>query len=142
MIGPPAVSVTTGDIFATIEAKVGSFPLFFFALINIMNDHHLIIIKIMENSIFHMKRWLSSRLTWRVTSVKLSLKRSHLSHLYLIYKGPSIYYVIQIWGPERPPPHCRVTKSKNFPDSKIFVTKTFRIKRVNRANFQSRDKCT
>ena len=36
----------------------------------------------------------------------------------------------------------RVTKSKNFPDSKIFVAKTFRIKRVNRVNFQIRDKCT
>ena len=31
---------------------------------------------------------------------------------------------------------CRVTKSENFPDSKISVAKTFRIKRVNRANFQ------
>ena len=43
------------------------------------------------------------------------------------------------------PPHrsrfpliIRVTKSENFPDSKIFVAKTFRIKRVN---FQIRDKC-
>ena len=35
----------------------------------------------------------------------------------------------------------RVTKSENFPDSKIFVAKTFRIKRVNRVNFQIRDKC-
>ena len=34
----------------------------------------------------------------------------------------------------------RVTKSENFPDSKIFVTKTFRIKRVNHVNFQIRDK--
>ena len=34
----------------------------------------------------------------------------------------------------------RVTKSENFPDSKIFVAKTFRIKRVNRVNFQIRDK--
>ena len=32
----------------------------------------------------------------------------------------------------------RVTKSENFPDSKIFVAKTFRIKRVN---FQIHDKC-
>ena len=24
--------------------------------------------------------------------------------LILLIKGPSIYYVIQIWGPERPPP--------------------------------------
>ena len=30
----------------------------------------------------------------------------------------------------------RVTKSENFPDSKIFVSKTFRIKCKNRANFQ------
>ena len=30
----------------------------------------------------------------------------------------------------------RVTKSKNFPDSKIFVAKTFWIKHVNPANFQ------
>ena len=35
----------------------------------------------------------------------------------------------------------RVTKSENFPDSKIFVAKTFRLKRVNRVNFQIRDKC-
>ena len=35
----------------------------------------------------------------------------------------------------------RVTKSENFPDSKIFVAKTFRIKRVNRVNFQIRNKC-
>ena len=35
----------------------------------------------------------------------------------------------------------RVAKSENFPDSKIFVVKTFRIKRVNRANFQIRNKC-
>ena len=35
----------------------------------------------------------------------------------------------------------RVTKSENFPDSKIFVAKTFQIKRVNRVNFQIRDKC-
>ena len=33
----------------------------------------------------------------------------------------------------------RVTKSENFPDSKIFVAKTFRIKRVNRVNFQFRE---
>ena len=33
--------------------------------------------------------------------------------------------------------NARVTKSKNFPDSKIFVAKTFRIKRVNLANFQN-----
>ena len=32
---------------------------------------------------------------------------------------------------------CRVRKSKNFPDSKIFVAKTFRIKCVNRVNFQN-----
>ena len=31
----------------------------------------------------------------------------------------------------------RVRKSKNFPDSKIFVAKTFRIKCVNRVNFQN-----
>ena len=37
---------------------------------------------------------------------------------------------------KREPRWSRVTKSENFPDSKIFVTKTFRIKRVNRANFQ------
>ena len=36
---------------------------------------------------------------------------------------------------------ARVTKSKNFPDSKIFVAKTFRIKCVNLTNFQIRDKC-
>ena len=35
----------------------------------------------------------------------------------------------------------RVTKSENFPVSKIFVAKTFRIKRVNLVNFQIRDKC-
>ena len=35
----------------------------------------------------------------------------------------------------------RVTKSKNFPDSKIFVAKTFQIKHVNRVNFQIREKC-
>ena len=29
----------------------------------------------------------------------------------------------------------RVRKSENFPDSKIFVAKTFLIKRVNRVNF-------
>ena len=29
----------------------------------------------------------------------------------------------------------RVSKSENFPVSKIFVAKTFRIKRLNRANF-------
>ena len=33
-------------------------------------------------------------------------------------------------------PSSRVRKSKNFPDSKIFGAKTFRIKRVNRVNFQ------
>ena len=32
-------------------------------------------------------------------------------------------------------PPCRVRKSKNFPVSKIFHTKTFRIKRVNRKTF-------
>ena len=36
---------------------------------------------------------------------------------------------------------CRVRKSENFPDSKIFVAKTFRIKRVNCVNFQFCDKC-
>ena len=35
----------------------------------------------------------------------------------------------------------RVRKSKNFPDSKICVEKTFQIKRVNRVNFWIRDKC-
>ena len=34
----------------------------------------------------------------------------------------------------------RVRKNENFPDSKIFVAKTFRIKRVNCINFQIRDK--
>ena len=29
----------------------------------------------------------------------------------IVYKGPSIYYVIQIWGPERPPPPpCNIVK--------------------------------
>ena len=32
-------------------------------------------------------------------------------------------------------------KSKNFPDSKIFVAKTFRMKRINCINFQIHDKC-
>ena len=36
----------------------------------------------------------------------------------------------------------RVRKSKDFPDSRIFVAKTFRIKSVNRVNFQIRDKST
>ena len=36
-------------------------------------------------------------------------------------------------------PIPRVRKGENFPDSKIFVTKTFRIKRVNRVNFRIRD---
>ena len=35
----------------------------------------------------------------------------------------------------------RVRKSENFPDSKIFVTKTFRMMRVNCFNFQICDKC-
>ena len=35
---------------------------------------------------------------------------------------------------------CRVTKSENFPDSKIFVAETFRVKRVKRVDFQIRDK--
>ena len=35
----------------------------------------------------------------------------------------------------------RVTKSENFPDSKIFAAKTFRVKREKRSNFQIRDKC-
>ena len=34
----------------------------------------------------------------------------------------------------------RVTKSENFPDSKIFVAKTFWIKPVNCIIFQIRDK--
>ena len=34
----------------------------------------------------------------------------------------------------------RVRKNENSPDSKIFVTKTFRKKRVNCINFQIRDK--
>ena len=34
----------------------------------------------------------------------------------------------------------RVAKSENFPDSKIFVVKTFRVKRVNCIIFQIRDK--
>ena len=38
-------------------------------------------------------------------------------------------------------PSSRVRKSKNFPDSKIFGAKTFRIKRVNRVDFQICDKC-
>ena len=35
----------------------------------------------------------------------------------------------------------RDTKSKNLPDSKTFVAKTFLIKRIIPANFQIRDKC-
>ena len=35
----------------------------------------------------------------------------------------------------------KVRKSENFLDSKIWVAKTFRIKRVNCVNFQIRDKC-
>ena len=35
---------------------------------------------------------------------------------------------------------CRVRKNENFPDSMIFVAKTFRIKRLKRINFQIRDK--
>ena len=48
--------------------------------------------------------------------------------------GADIMFMDIIWM-------SRVTKSENFPDSKIFVTKTFRIKRVNRVNFKVRDKC-
>ena len=56
------------------------------------------------------------------------------------------YIQRQWYGARHPGLHLlvlllRVTKSKNFPDSKIFVAKTFRIKRVNRVNFQIRDKC-
>ena len=36
--------------------------------------------------------------------------------------------------------HTRARKNENFPDSKIFVAKTFRIKRVNCINFQIRAK--
>ena len=36
---------------------------------------------------------------------------------------------------------CRVRKSENFPDSKIFVAKTFWIKRVNCVNYWIGDKC-
>ena len=43
-------------------------------------------------------------------------------------------------GVNTEPLKSRVTKSKNFPDSKIFVAKTFRIKCVNHVNFQIRDK--
>ena len=35
---------------------------------------------------------------------------------------------------------CRVRKNENFPDSMIFVAKTFWIKRLKRINFQIRDK--
>ena len=34
----------------------------------------------------------------------------------------------------------RVRKNENFPDSKMFVAKTFRIKRANHVNFQISDK--
>ena len=31
-------------------------------------------------------------------------------------KGPSIYYVIQIWGPKRPPPpHCNIVINQEDP---------------------------
>ena len=30
-------------------------------------------------------------------------------------KGLSIYYVIQIWGPERPPPHCNIVLNREDP---------------------------
>ena len=40
----------------------------------------------------------------------------------------------------KPRHSSRVTKSENFPDSKIFVAKTFQIKRVNCINFKIRDK--
>ena len=48
--------------------------------------------------------------------------------------------LIITWHKQRSITH-RVRKSENFPDSKIFVTKTFRMMRVNCFNFQICDKC-
>ena len=41
-------------------------------------------------------------LTPRCQSWQTKTKFAHI--LWVFHKGPSIYYVIQIWGPERPPP--------------------------------------
>ena len=59
---------------------------------------------------------------------KLSLANVTLSPLHVLLEG----IVVRI--------HSRVTKSENFPDSKVFVAKTFRIKRVHCVNFQIRHK--
>ena len=48
-------------------------------------------------------------------------------------KAPSSWY----W----PPSSSRVRKSENFPDSKIFVTKTLQIKCVNEIATNSRKRC-
>ena len=67
-------------------------------------------------------------------SLRRSLKQMHISYPSIQKKALGKFGL-----------NCimlnRVTKSENFPDSKIFVAKTFRIKRVNRVDFQICDKC-
>ena len=71
-----------------------------------------------------------------IAGINSKCKKDNLQLAYFYFTN---YYLAlregMEWGAR-----ARVTKSKNFPDSKIFVAKNFRIKRVNCIIFQIRDK--
>ena len=70
-------------------------------------------------------------------SIPITLKSLYK---YTLHTGKIVSYVISaLVNKYGSPPDSE--KNENFPDSKIFAAKTFRIKRVKRVNFQIRDKC-
>ena len=79
VIGPPAVSVTTADVFRTIEAEVELF-LFKISLYQTSTDidakDHLVDHDHIQNVKIHLhERSSSSRLMWSGTSARASQKR-------------------------------------------------------------------
>ena len=60
-------------------------------------------------------------------------------HIFLnfqIIKGPSIFYVIQIWGPERPPPICKIVIYGEGPPLLSTLLYPFRCWNFGKKNLQ------
>ena len=86
--------------------------------------------------LFVRTRPLLTLVTWHRLSTKYLIFGSN----YVIDKRTNVRLMLLSLILESSGGHDRVRKSENFPDSKIFVAKTFRMKRVNCIIFQIRDK--
>ena len=88
---------------------------------SVVNDH------VQSQQVFMITAIIQSTFPTRLYAPR---RKYDITHQY------SIYHAIQLHKRR-----SRVTKSENFPDRKFFVAKFFRIKRVNRVNFQICNNC-